>query len=167
MRWPNSVFAAKWASMCSGCGLSVSRLNIVLSISVTVRVSACLNSCPTLKSSKYSPAMVILPNRLCRRRNCHGPGALFCARRIGVRQVYGLALPELRDFFGGKSGLAEDLASMLAKRRGRPAGFGLGRAPGRRHLHLPDASFDGVLDRFEEADGCEVRIVENGFQRMH
>src|SRR5881392_2136850 len=35
-RWPYSVFSAKWASRCSGCGFMVKRLNIVLSISVTV-----------------------------------------------------------------------------------------------------------------------------------
>ena len=64
MRWPNSVDAAKWASMCSGCGLRVSRLNTASSISVTVLVRGCLNSCPTLKSSKHSPAMMILSFRV-------------------------------------------------------------------------------------------------------
>ena len=36
-RSPHSVWAAKCASRCSGCGFMVSRLNMVLSISVTVR----------------------------------------------------------------------------------------------------------------------------------
>ncbi len=51
-RWPNSVFSEKCASMCSGCGFMVSRLNMVLSISVTVRLNAWWNSWPTSNSSK-------------------------------------------------------------------------------------------------------------------
>jgi len=40
---PNSVFAAKCASMCSGCTFMVSELKSTLSISVTVRLQSCLN----------------------------------------------------------------------------------------------------------------------------
>src|ERR1700712_3259182 len=92
---------------------------------------------------------------------------LFYPRRGVIRQVYGVALAELRDFVGGESGVAEDLPTMFAERRGRAGGFGLGRAPGRGHLHLADTSFDRVLDGLEEADGGKVRILEDGFQRMH
>ena len=51
MRWPYSVFLENSSSRCSGCGLCVIAQNRMLSISVTVRVSGCLNSIPILNSS--------------------------------------------------------------------------------------------------------------------
>ena len=47
MRWPNSLVLENSASRCSGCGFIVSRLNKVLSISVTVRLNSWWNSWPS------------------------------------------------------------------------------------------------------------------------
>src|SRR3954451_15805471 len=58
---PNSVVLANSASRCSGCGFIVIVVNSTFSISVTVRVSACSNTCPSENSSKYRPA--ISPSR--------------------------------------------------------------------------------------------------------
>src|SRR4051812_46845010 len=58
---PNSVVLANSASRCSGCGFIVMVVNSTLSVSVTVRVSACSNTCPSENSSKYRPA--ISPSR--------------------------------------------------------------------------------------------------------
>src|SRR3954464_10166029 len=57
MGWPNSDLAATSRSRCIGCGLCV-RVEIrTLSVSVTVRVTACATRSPTCHSSKYLPDM--------------------------------------------------------------------------------------------------------------
>src|SRR5205823_197603 len=61
---PNSVVFANSASRCSGCGFIVIVVNSTLSVSVTVRLSACSNTCPSENSSKYSPAICHLPQNL-------------------------------------------------------------------------------------------------------
>src|SRR5271170_6813906 len=80
MRWPNSVPLANSASRWSGCGLCVSAQKIRLSVSVIVRVMACLNTWPGSNSSKYSPDILfpLLDHRLRdleadqpRDQNCH------------------------------------------------------------------------------------------------
>src|ERR1700678_1627114 len=50
MRWPNSVPLANSASRWSGCGLCVSAQKIRLSVSVIVRVIACLKTRPSSNS---------------------------------------------------------------------------------------------------------------------
>ena len=56
---------------------------------------------------------------------------------------------------------------MLAERGSRAAGLGLGDAPRGGHLHLPDTSLDWMFDRLAESNRVEMRIIEDGFQRMH
>src|SRR5947209_10130727 len=64
---PNSVVLANSASRCKGCGFIVNVVNSTLSISVTVRVTACSNTCPSVNSSKYRPAIRHLPRIIGRR----------------------------------------------------------------------------------------------------
>src|SRR5262245_24706240 len=54
---PHSLCRANSWSMCSGWGLWVRHVKSVLSISVTVRRSACSNLRPTSNSSRYRPCM--------------------------------------------------------------------------------------------------------------
>jgi hypothetical protein len=63
--WPHSVPAQKCRSIWSGCGFIVRQENIMLSISVTVRVIGCAYTLPISNSSNHSPA--ILPSFICNR----------------------------------------------------------------------------------------------------
>src|SRR5215212_2452097 len=122
---PNSVVFANSASRCNGCGFIVIVVNSTLSVSVTVRVSACSNTCPSENSSKYSPAMCHLPHNLLTLE--HG-AALFVKGGDRLLVILGEGAARLVRGFELKYGLErlglgrQKIALHVAKRDARPIG---------------------------------------------
>src|SRR4051794_15382371 len=120
---PNSVVLANSASRCSGCGFIVMVVNSTLSISVTVRVSACSNTWPSENSSKYRPAiaLVSLSNADCRSPKAFmpglGPGIHETQSTPQRRLVHGRAKPG-HERSGGSPSL-EHRAALLVERGDR------------------------------------------------